>query len=140
MKAGYLTFATIVLALTAGSLLAPSNLIAQTLFNNDAFDVTLSHTVTVGSKTLPPGNYRMEPLNLGGGDAPVLVIRQENGPRVEISAEVAPIADTRPRPDTLVLYRRVGDKYYFDRIWVKGLTYGYKFPPPKNAKSHGGQQ
>jgi hypothetical protein len=137
MKVPKPTFAAGVLAITAVICLAPSRLPAQELTSNDAFDLVLDHTVQVGSKTLQPGTYRFEPLNVAGGDAPVLVIRSTDGARSEISAQIVPTYSKQTQQDTRVYYHHVGNNYYFDRIWVKGRNFGYKFVLPKNAKAGG---
>ncbi len=102
---------------------------------SDRFDITLPHAVTVGNKVLQAGNYSVKPLNMAGGDAPVLTFRAENGMIFKTSAMVSPTAENRLQPETRVVLRRVGRRYYFDTIWVQGLAYGYRFPAPKNAKT-----
>ena len=82
----------------------------------------------------------MEPLNIAGGDSPVLVIRGDNDTRIEVSAMTAPTYATRPQSATRVLLHHIGNKYYFDRIWVKGQNYGYAFKLPKNVVARAGEQ
>ena len=90
----------------------------------DAFEISLSNPVTVG-------------LNIAGGEAPVLTFRGINDARVRLVAKVIPTAQNRTQPETRVLFHHIGNRYYFDRIWVKGFAYGYKFELPKNVKSDG---
>lgn len=103
----------------------------------DAFEISLSNPVTVGQQTLQPGDYTVEPLNIAGGEAPVLTFRGINDARVRLVAKVIPTAQNRTQPETRVLFHHIGNRYYFDRIWVKGFAYGYKFELPKNVKSDG---
>ncbi len=87
---------------------------------------------------LQPGTYSVEPLTLAGGDAPVLSISNYGGVKLETSAMVSPALQNRIQPETHVLLRQVGERFYFDKIWVKGLSYGYQFKLPKGAKTGSG--
>ena len=131
MKIGILSSAAGVVAM---AILMVAPMPAQIL-TSDIFEVTISNTVTIGDKMLPPGDYKIEPLNIAGGDAPVLLIRGSNDSKVRVATKVIPTVENRLQPETRVLYHHIGDRYYFDRIWVKGLAYGYKFELPKNVKS-----
>jgi hypothetical protein len=127
------TPAAIVLAIGLAMLAAPNKIEAQQT-PNDRFDITLSHPVTIGSKVLQPGNYSVEPLTIAGGDTPVLLISGERGLRVKTSAMVAPTVENRIQPETRVTLHHIGQRYYFDKIWVKGVAYGFHFPLPKGVK------
>lgn len=114
-------------------LAAPGKLDAQQT-TNDRFDITLSHPVTIGNKVLQPGNYSVEPLTITGGDTPVLQFSGERGIQVKTAAMVAPAVENRIQPETRVTLHHIGHRYYFDKIWVKGVAYGYNFPLPKGVK------
>ena len=119
--------------------IAPSRLGAQQMAT-DRFDIALSHPVTIGKKVLQPGNYSIEPVSIAGGDSPALsisLIDADNGRKFETTTMIVPTAQTSIQPETRVILRHVGRTYYFERIWVKGLTYGYDFPLPKGVKGHG---
>jgi hypothetical protein len=133
MKGTGFTPASIVLAIGLAMLAAPIKIEAQQT-TNDRFDITLSYPVTIGSKVLQPGNYSVEPLTIAGGDTPVLLISGERGIRVKTSAMVAPTVENRIQPETRVTLHHIGQRYYFDKIWVKGVAYGYHFPLPKGVK------
>ena len=120
-------------ALSVFALVLPSATAQVT--STDIFDITISNQVTIGDKTLQPGDYKVEPLSIAGGDSPVLLFRGGNDNKVRLAAKVIPTVENRLQPETRVLYHHIGDHYYFDRIWVKGLAYGYKFELPKNVKS-----
>ena len=130
------TTAAILLSIGLATLAVPSAIQAQQT-TNDRFDITLSYPVTIGNKVLQPGNYSVEPLTITGGDAPVLVISGERGIRVRTSAMVAATVQNRIQPETHVTFHHIGDRYYFDKIWVKGMAYGYHFPLPKGIKDSG---
>jgi hypothetical protein len=122
------------------AMLAAPNKIGAQQMNSDRFDIALSHPVTIGGKVLQPGNYSIEPVNIAGGDAPALsitLIEADNGRTFETTTMIVPTAQTSIQPETRVILRHVGHSYYFERIWVKGLTYGYDFPLPKGVKGRG---
>jgi hypothetical protein len=133
MKGTGFTSAAIALAIGLAMLASPNKIEAQQT-TNDRFDITLSYPVTIGSKVLQPGNYSVEPLAITGGDTPVLLISGERGLKVKTSAMVAPTVENRIQPETRVTLHHIGQRYYFDRIWVKGVAYGYHFPLPKGVK------
>jgi hypothetical protein len=140
MKTANLTFAASLLAITLAIFSVPETAKAQSYPSSDIFDVTLSHPVTINGKVLQPGNYNVEPLNIAGGDSPVLVIRGDKDTRVEVSAMTVATYATRPQTYTRVLFHHIGNNYYLDRIWVKGQYYGYKFPLPKNVAARAGER
>jgi hypothetical protein len=100
---------------------------------SDVAQIYLQHSVTIGHKTLEKGLYSVEKMDLAGGDSPVLVLRGENGARTETSARAMPIVENRTQPETRVLLARVAGKYYLDKIWIKGWSYGFQFTVPKDG-------
>ena len=46
-------------------------------------------------------------------------------------------AHNRPRR---VLFYRDGNKFYLDKIWVKGWNYGFQFNNPGNSKKRAANQ
>jgi hypothetical protein len=134
MKIRPIAFAASVLSLTAALAVTPARAQVTT---TDAFEITVSNPVTIGHQTLQPGDYKVEPLNIAGGEAPVLLIRGNNDTRVRLAVKVIPTVENRTQAETRVLFHHIGNRYYFDRIWVKGAAYGYKFELPKDVKSDG---
>jgi hypothetical protein len=130
---------TVALAIGLATLAMPGKIEAQQTAS-DRFDISLSHPVTIGNKVLQPGNYSIEPVTIAGGDAPAVsisMINADNGRMFETTTMIVPTAQTGIQPETRVLLRHVGHSYYFERIWVKGLMYGYDFPLPKGVKGRG---
>ena len=127
-----MTLAVSVLSFTAAFLAPPAN--AQTK-PADSFEITVLHPLTIGNQILQPGDYKVEPLSIAGGYTPVLLFRGPNDTKQQIAAKTVPTVENRLQPETRVLYHHIGDRYYFDRIWVKGVAYGYKFELPKNVKA-----
>jgi hypothetical protein len=130
------SFTAIALAIGFAAFAAPARVQAQ-IPATDRFDITLSHPVTIGNRVLDPGIYSLNPLDIAGGDSPVLSIRGDNGLKFETAAMIARTVENRVQPETRVILRQVGQRYYFDKIWVKGQAFGYRFPLPKGVKGPG---
>ena len=108
------------------------NASAQTMW--DTVKVTLPYTVTVGEKTLPPGDYTIKQLDSAAGDSQVLLIYNGNGVKFETSALTIHAVDVNtPEKSSVSLYH-IGDNYYIDKVWIQGKNYGYQIPLPKNAR------
>jgi DNA polymerase III gamma/tau subunit len=132
MKIANLTNAAAVLALglaagTAGTAQA------QPLY--DRVNVNLPYTVTIGDKTLPPGNYVIQQLESPGEDSRVVLIYSDNGMKFQTSAMSIPALDAKTPEDTKIILHQVGSDYYLDKIWIQGKDYGYEFPLPNSVKS-----
>lgn len=126
------TFAASALALGLATLVAPSPMQAQPLW--DRVDVNLPYTVTIGDKTLQPGNYVIQQLNDPSGGSQVLLIYGDNGMKFETSTMTIPALENRTQPDTRVILHHIGNDYYFDKVWIQGKDYGYEFPLPNSVK------
>ena len=100
----------------------------------DVVHVSLPYTVTVGHKTLSPGDYTIQQLH-SADNSPVLLIYGNNGMKFETSAMTIKALDLNTPEDTSVILHHVGDDYYFDKIWIQGKNYGYEFPLPSRFKS-----
>lgn len=127
-----LTFAASALALGLATLAAPRPAQAQPLW--DRVDVNLPYTITIGDRTLQPGNYVIQQLNDPSGGSQVLLIYGDNGMKFETSALTIPALENRTQPDTRVVLHHIGNDYYFDKVWIQGKDYGYEFPLPNSVK------
>jgi len=96
--------------------------------------VNLPYTVTLGDKTLPPGEYTIQQLENAGGDSPVLLIYNGSGMKFQTSAMTVKAVDVTAPSDSSVSLHHIGDNYYFDKVWVAGKNYGYEIPLPKSVK------
>ena len=101
----------------------------------DRVNVNLPYTVTVGDKTLQPGDYVIQQLRDQSGNSRVLLIYSDNGMKFETSAMTIPALDQNTPENTKVVLNHFGNDYYFDKIWIQGKDYGYEFPLPDNVKS-----
>jgi hypothetical protein len=100
----------------------------------DRVEVNLPFSVTIGDRTLPPGDYVIQQLRDTGGNSRVLLIYSDNGMRFETSAITIPTLDISTPEHTSVLLHHFGPDYYFDKVWIQGKDYGYEFPLPNNVK------
>ena len=105
---------------------------AQTMW--DQVKVHLPYSVTVGNKTMPPGDYKIQQLESPSGDSPVLLIYTDNGMKFETSAMTIHTLDPNTPEKTDVTLHHIGDNYYLDKIWIAGKNYGYEIPLPKSVR------
>jgi len=126
-------YAIVAVALTLGIVMFVSpGLKAQPL--DDRVNVTMPYTTVIGHKTLPPGDYVIQRMPSAGGGGRVLLIYSDNGMKFETSAITIPCLDPKIARDTKVILSRIGDDYYYDKVWVQGKEYGYEFVLPKEAR------
>jgi hypothetical protein len=120
------------LGLGAGIWLVPQ-VLAQPQW--DMVKVNLPYTVTVGEKTIPPGDYTIEQLHSDGSK--VLLFYDGKGMKFETSAMTIPaVGNTDETPEhTTVSLRHIGDDYYIDKIFIQGKDYGYQIPLPDRIKA-----
>jgi len=125
-------YAIVAAALTLGiAMLVSSGAQAQPL--DDRVNVTMPYTTVIGHKTLAPGDYVIQRMpNAGGGR--VLLIYSDKGMKFETSAITIPCLDPKIARDTKIVLSRIGDDYYYDKVWVQGKEYGYEFVLPKEAR------
>jgi len=101
----------------------------------DRVNVNLPYSVTIGDRTLQPGDYVIQQLRDAGGNSRVLLIYSDNGMKFETSAMTIPTLDQRTPEDTKVVLHHFGPDYYFDKVWIQGKNYGYEFPLPDSVKA-----
>jgi hypothetical protein len=101
----------------------------------DRVNVNLPYSVTVGDRTLQPGDYVIQQLRDQSGSSRVLLIYSDNGMKFETSAMTIPALDQNTPENTRVILHHFGNDYYFDKIWIQGKDYGYEFPVPDSVKA-----
>jgi hypothetical protein len=101
----------------------------------DRVNVNLPYSVTIGDRTLQPGDYVIQQLRDAGGGSRVLLIYSDNGMRFETSAMTIPTLDQNTPENTKVVLHHFGPDYYFDKVWIQGKNYGYEFPLPDSVKA-----
>jgi len=101
---------------------------------DDRVLVTMPYSTVIGHKTLAPGDYVIQRMPSAGGGGRVLLIYSDNGMKFETSAITIPCQDPKIARDTKIVLTRIGDDYYYDKVWVQGKEYGYEFVMPKEAR------
>jgi len=101
---------------------------------DDRVIVDMPYTTTVGNKTLQPGEYVIKRLHSQSGNGRVLLFYSDNGMKFETSSMSIPVLDLNTARDTKIVLNKIGDDYYYDKIWVQGKQYGYEIPLPKEAR------
>jgi LPXTG-motif cell wall-anchored protein len=124
------TFAAGALALGLATLVTPIK--AQGPLYDRVY-VNLPYTVTLGDKTLQPGNYVIQELP-SQDKSRVLDIYTDNGLKFETSAMTIPAYDVNTPDNTTVTLHHFGNDYYFDKVMIQGKNYGYEFPLPNSVK------
>jgi hypothetical protein len=131
MKLGTMMIAAGITALGLATLVTPVK--AQGPMY-DRVEVNLPYSVTVGDRTLPPGDYIIQQLRDTGGNSRVLLIYSDNGMKFETSAMTIPALDVNTPEHTSVILHHFGPDYFFDKVWIQGKDYGYEFPLPNSVK------
>jgi Zn-dependent M28 family amino/carboxypeptidase len=131
MKLGTFAFAAGTLALGLASWTTPSYAQGPMW---DKVEVNLPYTVTIGNRTLQPGEYVIRQNEDPSGGSRVLLIYSDNGMKFETSAMTIPTLDNNTPDNTKVVLHHFGNDYYFDKIWIQGKNYGYEFPLPNSVK------
>ncbi len=101
----------------------------------DRVNVSLPYAVTIGDRTLQPGDYVIQQLRDQGGGSRVLLIYSDKGMKFETSAMTIPALDPNTPESTKVILHHFGNDYFFDKVWIQGKDYGYEFPLPDSVKA-----
>jgi FtsZ-interacting cell division protein ZipA len=99
----------------------------------DTVYVNLPYSVTIGNKTLQPGDYVIKELP-SQDKSRVLVIYNDHGMNFQASAMTIPAYKVQTPDTTTVSLHHFANDYYFDRIFIQGKNYGYEFPLPNSVK------
>jgi hypothetical protein len=110
---------------TCAQVAMAGGLMAGVMFAGDVNPVTftLPHAVTVGSTTLPGGQYTISSVEMGDGDD-VFVVRSANSPTVSLMAQKIGAQD---QDKTQVVFAKDGDTWHFDKLFIQGDDTGYQF-------------
>jgi cell division septation protein DedD len=130
MKIIQLATAASTLALGLATLITPIN--AQGPLYDRVY-VNLPYSVTIGDKTLQPGDYVIQELE-SQDNSRVLLIYSDHGMKFEASAMTIPCYDPQTLDTTKIVLHHFGPDYYFDKVWIQGKNYGYEFPLPSSVK------
>lgn len=130
MKNRFFALGTTALGLALSTWMAPA-VGAQPL--HDTIKVNMPYQVTLGNKTLEAGDYTIKEMNSPTKNY-VLLFYKDNGMKFVTSSMTIPALANRTPEDSKIVLHRIGDDYYYDKIWVQGKDYGYEFPLPSKAR------
>src|SRR5678816_2511754 len=99
----------------------------------DGIKVTLPEPVTVGDVVLDPGEYEIR--RASNATDQVLSIFSNDKLRYQTNVLTIPSLDKDTPEKTRVILHHVGDKYYFDKIWMAGRDYGWEFVLPDKVRA-----
>jgi len=125
-------------ALAIAMWFSPGTAQGQPLY--DRIHVNLPYKITLGDKTLQPGDYTIQRLPDNGGGGRVLLFYTDDGMKFETSAMTIPVLDINTARDTKVILGHIGEDYYINKIWVQGKDYGYELPMPKSLRDRQSEQ
>jgi len=100
----------------------------------DGIKVTLPQPVTVGDKTLDPGEYEIRRPSSANRD----ILQIFNKDKMVYETNVLTVAtgpDDKDAKETKVILHHIGNAYYFDKIWMEDKNYGWEFPLPERARA-----
>ncbi|HUB79777.1 MAG TPA: LPXTG cell wall anchor domain-containing protein [Bryobacteraceae bacterium] len=100
----------------------------------DRANVKLPYTVTLGDKTLPPGDYTFQELQASTKER-VVMIYGDKGATYEAHVLTIPTLDNDTPDKTRLTLHHYGSDYYLYKLWISGKNYGYEFIEPANLKS-----
>ena len=123
MKNAILRFGRTCVCVTAAVLVMAGGLMAGT---PGPIKVTLPHAVTVGSTTLPSGDYTISNLDISEGE--YFVIRAADAtagtPVVTVQAMKINAAQT---DKTQFIFSQDGSEWHFEKLFIRGDASGYLF-------------
>jgi len=93
----------------------------------DEIKITFDRPVTVGSQTLPAGDYLIRQVD-SGTDPRVLQFLSSDGTHLDATVTAIPIMQNTPPSETKAILQDEGGGARLSRIWVQGRTYGFGFP------------
>src|SRR5687768_8811064 len=83
---------------------------------DEGLKVTLPYPVTIDDVVLEPGEYEIR--RPSSTNDQVLRFFNNDKMRHQTQAQTVPTAEERPPEDSKVILHHIGDKYYFDKIWI----------------------
>jgi hypothetical protein len=86
--------------------------------------VTLPRAVTVGSTTLPSGQYTISSMDMGDGGDEFFTVRSPNTQAVTLQALRI---DAKDQGRTQIVLMRDGDTWRLDKMFIEGEDLGYQF-------------
>ena len=119
------------LFLVASVIIMGTSFMSQGL--TDGVKVTLPYPVTIDDVVLQPGEYEIR--RPSSTNDQILRFFNKDELRHQTIALTIPAEQERAPEDSKVILHHIGDKYYFDKIWMQGNSIGYEFPLPERVRA-----
>ncbi|MGI8637729.1 MAG: hypothetical protein ACR2KZ_20200 [Segetibacter sp.] len=101
----------------------------------DKMKVTFTHPVQVQGDTLAPGKYTIEAMGGKMSENNVLDVYGKNNQKFETSFTTIDAKKMGGADTTHATLLKVDGKYYLNKLFIKGRTYGYQVLLPSNVQS-----
>lgn len=86
----------------------------------------------VGDKTLPAGQYRIEPNRRGSDKAWVIRRTDDSAGTVVMTI---PTWTNKVREKTQLVFHRYGDQYFLSQVWTRGTGSGIELPVTREERA-----
>ena len=113
------TMFTLLLTLTAVSVCAQSERSGV---------INIPFTFIVGGKTLPAGEYTVEPNKRDSHN--VWLVQSREG-KASALFSTMPVCANQTQEETKLVFHRYGDQYFFSQIWTPGSNTGRELLMPR---------
>ena len=90
--------------------------------------VIMPFSFIVGQKTLPAGEYNLEP-NREGSDYVWLLQNRDGHATVLFATDLTRTSE--PQEETRLVFHKYGGQYFLSQIWTQGETAGRELPMPR---------
>ena len=94
--------------------------------------VNIPFAFNVGEKTLPAGEYRIEPYRRET-DKVWLIQNQEQ--HVGTFVMTIPVRSNTTREEGQLIFNRYGDRYFLSKVWTPGTNTGIELPVSRQERA-----
>ncbi|MBV9957609.1 MAG: hypothetical protein JO360_04275 [Acidobacteria bacterium] len=122
-------FAMIILVLMVAFVSALASASAQT--PGHTLTVKVPFEFSVGSRTLPAGDYQVSRLNSDGST--LRITNQESDQNV--ARQARNIQASQAKEQSVLVFRRYGNQYFLAQVWLVGETTGRELAPSSKEKA-----
>jgi len=99
----------------------------------DGVKVTLPYPVTIDEVVLDPGEYEVRMPSQTNEQ--ILRFFSKDKLRYQTVVQTIPTEGEKAPEESKILLHHIGDRYYFDKIWMEGRSYGFEFPLPDKVRA-----
>jgi hypothetical protein len=94
--------------------------------------VNIPFAFNVGGKTLPAGEYRVQPYRR---DTDKVWLIQSVEHRTGIYVMTAPLQANAVREEGQLIFNRYGDQYFLSKVWTPGTNTGFELPVSRQERA-----